>query len=201
MVVVVHKLLRCILLPFIRRPWYVPKVIVSVSTDGGRTYNENVRLIPIRNNATVAVYVKFEIEVKSHEFLSGNRIHYTITHDKRSTESTESIDLNDSIGEHAPKTAQKNEDSFYVVASNKPKRAEIIYRCKYNKISGAMLYQFDITFKCPIRRKIYDKTIKLCFAPQCDGPKQEQSTSTNFKGNLNFSGEVKIIHTNNGTSP
>jgi hypothetical protein len=125
---------------------------VLVSEDNGKTYSKNLKSIP----ADTDIYVKCEISVKSSGPwwpLLENTVKFEI-------ESSPGIELCDYSYGNYEKKESKGCASFTVIASNKPKKSEIIF--KIPKKHAKDLFDIEFTYGKKIH-EAYNKKTRLNF--------------------------------------
>ncbi|MDR2052623.1 MAG: hypothetical protein LBP80_04335 [Treponema sp.] len=147
---------------------YVPEIKVTVSEDGGKTYTGSLKSIP-KGKDIKDIYIKCEVSVKANGLLwrfLPRIIEFPI-------EYPNGFELCDYTGpqktaKDKSKEADKEaKETFFVAASNKPKKTEIIFKLpKANNTieTCALIFSFDL----PIFKKVYNKTVTLDFIPSSE---------------------------------
>jgi hypothetical protein len=150
---------------------YVPTITISASSDGGKTYSGNLQSIPYTQNADAQktdIYVKYEIKVKANGFwwrLFRNKIDFEI-------EYLPEFELYEYTGE--------GKGPFSLAASDKPKKAEILFRLKTPKVGED--YSLTLSFFSPVH-KVYIKTVSLNFKDKQENGKNTGPATTKIKVN------------------
>jgi hypothetical protein len=161
---------------FTRANRYVPEIKVTVSEDGGKTYTGSLKSIPRDKD----VYVKCEVSVKANGLLwwfFPNIIQFSIKSPvKLPAEPLKIFELCDYAGlqktakDKSKKADKEAKEMFFVAASNKPKKTEIIFKLpKGNTIEKdcvlTLSFNFPINFpiNLPIFKKVYNKMVTLSF--------------------------------------
>ncbi|MDR2143977.1 MAG: hypothetical protein LBP29_06380 [Treponema sp.] len=139
---------------------YVPTITVSVSTNGGKTYDCNLKSIP-RNRD---IYLKYEISVKANG-LWWRFFCSTVKFDLKFPEGFELYDYpRETKAPEQELDSQKK--SFLVAASNKPKKAEIILKLSSQENTKDVMKdgncKLTLSFHCPVHN-VYNRTITLGF--------------------------------------
>jgi hypothetical protein len=213
---------------------YVPTITISASSDGGKTYNSDLKSIP-RNTD---IYLKYEVSVKANGFwwrFFCNVIKFTIDFPKTfelydytgereensciikstpqkylvhisdhgeekgddyiatvlkagkkknaansesgvyfvavsTSDKKNSKDYNVTVSKRA-----KKEETFSLVASDKPKKAEILF--KMPAADAGSDCSLTLSFSPPVKN-VYNKTVKLDFTENDGGEKKDDISST-----------------------
>lgn len=155
---------------------YIPSVAVGISKDGGKSFTENLLSMPSEGT----LYVKYEISVKTkglYWLFFGTKIEGTLIY-------PQGFELVDYAGFPGEEQSQKEYDvtvssserskekfhvtiapypavtkkTFTVIASNRPKKTEIVLRFPEGHILDQQDNRLTLKFKKPIET-IYDRTI------------------------------------------
>jgi hypothetical protein len=164
---------------------YVPTIKTSASSDGGKTYTDNLKSIPRPQNTDI--YLKYEVSVKADGFwwrFFRNVIDFTIEYPpgfdlydytgvKKGEETCANSEAmyysvtvspygEDNGSRYNVKDSKmaKKKETFSVVASDKPKKAEILFKLSDIKLEKD--YPLTLSFSPPVH-KVYNKMVTLGF--------------------------------------
>ncbi|MDR0683780.1 MAG: hypothetical protein LBF83_01435 [Spirochaetaceae bacterium] len=131
---------------------YVPTITISASSDGGKTYDSNLKSIQYQG---ADIYVKYEVKVKAKGFwwrFFRNVIGFTI-------EYPEEFELYDYIRVKKEKTkVNKKKETFSLAASDNPQKAEILFKLPKGSVGNNNT--LTLSFCSPVQ-DVYNESVKL----------------------------------------